>query len=279
MKENVKIKSPKVGVIMSVYNGEKYLKEAIESILNQTFRDFEFIIVNDGSIDKTEDILDDYAKQDSRMKIIKNRNNIGLTKSLNKAIQDAKGEYIARMDADDISLPKRLEKQVKFMEKNPKVGLLGVAYYQMNSKGEIVGKNIFPISNKKLQKALIKYNHFFHASVMIRKNILNEAGLYNENIKSAQDYDLWFRIARVSKIANLSEFLMIQRYSMERISINYKNKQMRSSIKIRKNAIRKGQYPLWCYIYLIRPYILLILPFKVRNFLREHILRKIKIYR
>jgi len=90
MKENVKIKSLKVSVIMSVHNGEKYLRKAIESILNQTFRDFEFIIVNDGSIDKTEDILDDYAKQDSRIKIIKNRNNIGLTKSLNKAIQKAK---------------------------------------------------------------------------------------------------------------------------------------------------------------------------------------------
>lgn len=278
MKENVKIKSLKVSVIMSVYNGEKYLKEAIESIFNQSFGDFEFIIVDDGSSDNTLKILKEYAKKNSRVKIIKNKNNIGLTKSLNKAIQDAKGEYIARMDADDISLPKRLEKQVKFMEKNPKVGLLGAAYYQMNSKGEIVGKNIFPISNKKLQKVLIKYNHFFHASVMIRKNILNEVGLYNENIKSAQDYDLWFRIARVSKITNLSEFLMIQRYSMERISIDYKNEQMRSSIKIRKNAIRKGQYPLWCYIYLIRPYILLILPFKVRNFLREHILRKIKIY-
>jgi len=114
---------PKISVIMSVYNGEKYLREAIESILNQTFRDFEFIIINDGSTDKTSEILSSY--NDPRIVIINNKRNIGLTKSLNKGLKMVKGEYIARQDADDVSLPERLERMVNFLDMNRDVGLLG----------------------------------------------------------------------------------------------------------------------------------------------------------
>ena len=117
------IKTPKITVLMPVYNGEKYLKESIESILKQTFRDFEFLIINDTSTDESEKIIRSF--KDSRIKLIKNEKNIGLTKSLNKGLDLAKGEYMARMDADDISLPKRLEIQVAFMDKNPKIGVIG----------------------------------------------------------------------------------------------------------------------------------------------------------
>jgi len=261
---------------MSVYNGEKYLREAIDSILNQTFGDFEFIIVNDGSTDKTEDILDEYAKKDSRIRIIKNEKNIGLTKSLNKVIRVAKGKYIARMDADDISLPERLRKQIDFLEKNSEIGLLGTGYYEINDN-KIIGEKYFLTTDEKLRKILIKYNPFFHASVMVRKSIIQEVGIYEEHLARAQDYGLWFRIAAKTKIANLSELLMKRRYNFENISIKNENEQLEWAIKIRKNAILRGQYPTWNVIYLIRPYIVLKMPIKVRKALRKYLLKS-KIY-
>jgi len=114
----------KVSIVMSVYNAQKYLDEAIESILNQTYSNFEFIIINDGSTDKSLEIIENYAKKDSRIIVI-NRENKGLIYSLNEGIRKANGKYIARMDADDISLPQRLEKQVEFMEKNKNIGICG----------------------------------------------------------------------------------------------------------------------------------------------------------
>ena len=265
--------NPEISVIMSVYNGERYLREAIESILNQTFKDFEFIIIDDGSTDRTPEILREYAKKDERIKIITNPKNIGLTKSLNKAIKKAKGEYIARMDADDIAMPERLKKQIEFMEKNPEVGLLGTAYYEMNSKGEIVGDKLFPTSNKKLKKILIKYNPFFHASVMVRKEVFNRVGPYDKNIPKAQDYELWFRIAQNYKIANLSSLLMKRRYSGEKI-LREENQQLKWATRIRMKYIKKRHYPWWTFLYVIRPFIICKIPSSLRLFLRKKILRK-----
>ena len=265
---------PKVSVIMSVYNGERYLREAIDSILNQTFKDFEFIIVDDGSIDRTLEILKEYAEKDERIRIITNSENIGLTKSLNKAIKFAKGKYIARMDADDISLPERLEKQIEFMEKNPEVGLLGTAYYETNQEGEIIGRRNFSITNEKLKKVLIKYNPFFHSSVMIKKTILDKVGLYNENIPTAQDYDLWFRIAKNYKLANLSEFLMKRRYTKEMISIKKENEQIFWAQKARIRAIQRGQYSKWAYFYLLKPFLVSKMPFFLRKLLRKYFLKR-----
>lgn len=264
---------PKISVIMSVYNGQKYLKEAIESILNQTFKDFEFLIINDGSTDKTPEILEKYKRQDRRIKIINNAKNIGLTKSLNKGINIARGEYIARMDADDISLPERLEKQINFLDSHSEIGLLGAAYFEINEKGEIIGKKIFPVSDQELRKRLIRFNPFFHASIMIRKKILNEVGGYNEEIKRAQDYELWFRIAKKTKIANLPEPLMKRRYTKENISVKNENEQIKLAIEIRKKAIKERQYPSWCWIYLLRPYVVLKSPTFLRVFIRRHLLK------
>lgn len=268
--------NPEISVIMSVYDGQSCLLEAVESILNQTFKDFEFIIIDDGSTDRTPEILKEYARKDERIKIITNPKNIGLTKSLNQAIKEAKGKYIVRMDADDISLPERLEQQIEFMRKNPEAGLLGTTYYEMNLKGEIVGDKFFPTSNKKLKKVLIKYNPFFHASVMIRKEILDRIGLYNENIPKAQDYDLWFRIAKDYKIANLPLPLMKRRYGGEK-TLRGENQQLKWAIRIRMKYIKKGHYPWWALLYMIRPFIVYKISPSLRLFLRKRILRK-KIY-
>ena len=190
------MKSPKVTVLMAVYNGEKYLREAIDSILNQTFEDFEFLIINDGSTDRTSEVLQSY--RDSRIKIINNKKNVGLTKSLNKGLRMARGEYIARMDADDVSMPERLERQVKFSDKNKDVGLLGSPWYTINADGRKTGVS---------EAASCKQDaHFMcHGATLIRKNCLEEIGLYREIFEYAQDYDLWLRIANEFEVANLRE--------------------------------------------------------------------------
>ncbi len=265
---------PKVSVIMAVYNGEKYLREAIESILSQTFKDFEFIIVDDGSTDRTPDILKEYEKKDDRVKIITNSKNIGLTKSLNKAIKIAKGEYIARQDADDISLPERLEKQVEFMDKNRDIGLVGAFYYEIGENGSIVSKKILPTKDTYLKKILIKYNPFFHSSIIIRRKVFSKVGLYDEKFKKAQDYELWFRVARFYKLTNIPKFLIKRRYTKEMISQKNESEQIYWAQKARIKAIKNGWYSKWNSVYLLKPFLVLILPPHLRNFLRKVLRRK-----
>lgn len=261
---------PKVSVIMSVNNGDMYLRDAIDSILNQTFRDFEFVIINDGSTDRTEEILVGY--EDSRMRIFHQGNN-GLTKSLNKGIQLSQGEYIARMDADDVSLPERLEKQVKFFDNYPDVALVGTSFYEIDSYGNIIGRKIFPTTNHGIRKALIKYNPFFHSSVMIRKDILIHIGQYCERLSSSQDYELWLRISKRHNVANLTEFLTCRRYVTSNISILKEKEQLSWAIWARKKAIKEKQYPFWCYLYLIRPLLVLISPKFIKVTIRKYLLK------
>ncbi|MFH1677735.1 MAG: glycosyltransferase [Patescibacteria group bacterium] len=269
--------NPKVTILMPVYNGEQYLREAIESILNQTFMDFEFLIINDGSVDKSEKIIKLYENR--RIIFANNPENKGLIFTLNRGLKMAQGKYVARMDQDDISLPERIKKQYDFLEKNSKIGLLGTAYYEINQKGDIIGKKIFPTTNKKLQKLLIKYNSFAHPSVIIRKDILNKIGTYSETNECLhiEDYDLWFRMARESEIANLSEPLLKRRYNGKNISIIKENEQIKNAFKLRKRVIKQGQYSKWNYICLLRPFFISKIPCCWLRFLRKYLLKS-KIY-
>ena len=189
---------PKISVIMPVYNAEKYIREAIESILNQTFTDFEFIIVYDPSFDSSLSII--YSYKDARIQMIENKKKIGLAKSLNKAMMYAHGEYIARQDADDISLPNRLELQLEFLEKHPEVALIGTGVYVIDKTGDVIEKRIMHPSPK---KSLLKGNRFVHGSVMLRKAVIDELGGYNELFKNSEDYELWFRLSQKYEINNL----------------------------------------------------------------------------
>lgn len=264
----------KVSVITAVFNGQKYVDESIKSILEQTFLDFEFIIVDDGSTDKTKEILENWAKKDSRIKIIVNSENIGLTKSLNKAINIVKGEYIARQDADDISLPQRLEKQVIFLENNSEVKILGTFGYAINKEGKILRKEVLPISSQKIKKALIKRNPFIHTSVMIKKEIIDKLGGYNENFKFIQDYELWFRILKVAKGENLPLFLVKKRYQPEMISFKNNKEQLKQRVALLKEVIRRGDYPKFCYFYLLRSYFSLVCPSFLKIFINKYIFRR-----
>jgi len=206
---------PIVSVVMSVYNGEKYLRESVESILNQTFSDFEFIIINDGSTDVSREILESY--HDERIVLV-HQENVGLTRALNKGLALAKGKYIARQDADDISRPERLEKQVAFMEAIPSVGLLGTRFEFIDENGTIVRTSPLPTENSILQDQLISINLFCHASVVIRREALEKAGGYRDFFRYSQDYDLWLRIAEQYEIANLTYMLVQYRELPDAIS-------------------------------------------------------------
>jgi glycosyltransferase involved in cell wall biosynthesis len=213
----INMHNPKISVIMSVCNGEEYLREAIESILNQSFNDFEFIIVNDGSNDNTLDIIKSY--DDKRIRIINNAQNIGLTKSLNKALKVAKSQYIARQDADDISLSNRFEQQVRYLDTHPEVMLLGTNVFLIDELGKIKEKRI--ILTKPNLKNLSQLNHFNHGTTMFRKKVINSLGVYNELFKYCQDYELWIRITKKYEVSNLQNALYMLRHHNK--SIGYKH--------------------------------------------------------
>jgi len=195
---------PKVSVIMSVYNGEKYLREAMDSILNQTFTDFEFIIINDGSTDHTKQILESYT--DSRIRLF-HQKNIGLTKSLNKGLRVANGEYIARQDADDISELDRINQEVSFLDNNSEIALIGTYVNFINEHGKKFDVWKPARRHQDIKKGLTKGNCFCHGSVMFRKKCLSVVGEYREFFKYTQDYDFWVRISEKYKVANLNSFL------------------------------------------------------------------------
>ncbi|MFA5173388.1 MAG: glycosyltransferase [Candidatus Paceibacterota bacterium] len=208
--------NPKISVLMSVYDGAKYLEESIKSIQNQTFSDFEFIIVNDASTDNSLEIIKNFS--DPRIIILNNPKNLGLTKSLNIGLKQASGEYIARLDADDLSFPERLEKQLSFMEKNEDFALVGSSAVLINEEGKIVGKKNKPIEFFEIKFHSLLKNPFLHPSLFFKKEILAKVGNYNENFSFAQDYELTSRLINLGyKVSNLSEPLI--KYRLENNSI------------------------------------------------------------
>jgi len=211
--------TPKVSVVMSVYNSERYLLEAVESILRQTFTDFEFIIVDDGSTDGTWEILTSYATEDPRIVLIRNEKNIGLTQSLNKGLVLARGEYIARQDADDVSEPERLEKQVAYLEAYPLVGLVGTAYEIISGDGQLLTTVYPPTDNGALQERLLEGNCFCHGAVVFRRICLAHVGGYREAFRTAQDHDLWLRISEHFDLASLPDRLYRYRFHSTAVSV------------------------------------------------------------
>jgi len=206
---------PLISVVLSVYNGEKYLAEAIDSILNQTYDNFEFIIIDDGSADKSLEIINSY--DDKRIVII-SRENRGLIASLNEGIEKAKGVYIARMDADDISLATRFEEQVTFMEANKSIGVCGTAIIGL-LEGMEERISTYATQNSKLQTELLFSSIFAHPTVMIRSEILVAHNLkYEKESLHAEDFALWVSLARYTKFANLKKPLLKYRILHESIT-------------------------------------------------------------
>ena len=223
---------PTISVVMPAYNGEKYLREAIDSILDQTYKNFEFIILNDGSTDNTEEIILSY--DDPRIVYVRNEENLQIVKTLNKGIDLAKGKYIARMDADDIAYKDRLKTQVKFMDTNLEVAVCG-CLMDSTDNSQLIYK--FPFGE--IANFHLLYGPpVAHPTVMIRRSILTLNNLfYDETIKYAEDYDLWSRIAKVAKIDNIPRVLVSYRTHSNQISQSKAIEQHRDANIIRRREL------------------------------------------
>lgn len=227
--------SPTVSVVMSVFNGQAYLSEAIESILAQSLREFEFLIIDDGSTDRTGEIVAEYAKHDARIRLIRQQNN-GRATSLNAGIALARSNYIARMDADDIALPHRLQQQVEFMDHNSDVGLLGGAYELINAKGETLSLIRPPLADPDIRSLVLQYNPMCHPTVLMRKQVALAAGGYRRALLDADDYDLWVRMSERTLLANLKEPVLRYRLHSEQVSIQNMRHQALCALAVRAAA-------------------------------------------
>lgn len=219
---------------MSVYNGEKYLYDAVQSILNQTYSDFEFIIIDDASTDNSFPILKNF--NDSRIKIISNLKRMGLTNSLNIGLLLAEGEYIARMDADDISLSERLEYQVRFLDRNPDVAVVGTNEKHIDANGNELFLSNLPSSKNLVRWGLYFGNCICHPSVMMRYKCLREVGFYNTRYSRTQDYDLWMRLLNRYDIANIPHILFCLRNHQNSVSVVYSIDQRCNLLLISEKA-------------------------------------------
>jgi glycosyltransferase involved in cell wall biosynthesis len=213
------ISSPVISVVMSVYNVEQYLRGAVDSILNQSFKDFEFVIINDGSNDGSFEVILGYQACDRRVIII-NQNNIGLTGSLNRGIKLSRCEYIARQDADDVSMADRLGKQLRFLKSDPQVAVVGCFGEIFNNEGIVSPIGNLKISSRGMKKYLPRQNPLMHGSVMMRKSCLEKAGFYRGFFRYAQDYDLWLRLSERFDLAILPESLYRYRINADAISVS-----------------------------------------------------------
>lgn len=184
----------KISVLLPVYNAEKFLARTLDSLLSQTFKDFEILALNDGSSDNSMAILQEYAKRDDRVVVI-DQKNLGLVKTLNKAASMAEGEYLARMDSDDLSLPRRFELQLEAFEKHPDAVLVAGGFDVMDEDDDIIYHDPVPTENEDLKRAMFVRNPIAHGSVMIKRAAFEKVGGYSEECGPTEDYELWSRLA------------------------------------------------------------------------------------
>lgn len=260
--------SPAVSVVMAVYNGEPFLVQAIESVLRQTITDFDLIVVDDASTDNTPRILQAFKERDSRVVVLRHEERQERSKSRNQAILAARGKYIAIMDADDLSMPQRLERQLQYMEAFEDVALLGTWGYEIDADNEIVGIWSPPVEDTALRKAMLNGNPFCHSSVMFRKAALDTTGLYDESLNSSEDYDLHWRLTRRYRCANIPDCLVLKRVDWER-ELQVHRLRRSKTLQVRLKWFRQEGVGLAQYMRLVMPLAALWLPPRLMVSLRR----------
>lgn len=253
---------------MSVYNESRHLSQAIESILTQDFRDFEFLIFNDGSTDDSGKVIKQYADKDQRIRYSE-QGNIGLTKTLNRALAQAEGEYIARMDADDVSLPGRLSREVEYLDKHPETAVVSVFADVIDDQGERIGEHRPGLSDKEVRSLILFSNQINHPAVMFRKSVVGQVGGYDERYTYAQDLDLWLRVMEKHQVCNLPEVLLLWRKSDKALGVKHYERQKYFARKARLAAIRRGQYPAYMAIAVYWLDLRRFVPEGVKNFFKK----------
>ena len=207
--------APKISVVLSVYNGEKYLQDALDSLLEQTIDGFEIVLIDDASTDGTADIVTNFSRslreldKNYSFKNLRNKSNLGLTKSLNIGLLIATGEYVARLDADDINYPTRLALQANYLDSHPDITLVACRSIFFDGDGKYLRKDNCPINSSYLAWLMLFYCPFSHSAVMFRRQyVINEYGAYNEKFEYSQDYELWSRICLKDKIGIVPDYLV-----------------------------------------------------------------------
>lgn len=236
-------KSPLVSVVIPVFNAAKYLPEALDSLLSQVYANLEFIAVNDASTDSSLSILNAYSKLDKRLKVYSNPKNLKISRTLNFAISKAKGKYIARMDADDIALPGRIEKQVAFLQAHPSVVIVGGQCKTIDINSKNIGRKLFPIKHEAIKEGLFTGNPIQHPSAIINRSLLPENfSWYNPTLPPAEDLDLFFRLGKYGQYANLPVFVL--KYRQHLGSETFKNPVYTFSLtqRVRRLAVKKYGY-------------------------------------
>jgi len=273
------INNIKISIILPTFNGGKYIKIAIESIMSQSFSEWELLVIDDGSTDNTKDIVTEYINKDERISYIKNEVNLGIQKTLNKGLKESKGEYIARIDDDDEWIDKdKLQKQFEFLGSNPNYILVGTGVIVINEKGDELFRYLLPETDKEIRNKILSKNCFVHSSVLFKKNVsLNFNGYSEEEIvRHIEDYDLWLKLGTIGKFANLPIYAV--KFTQREGSISSRNKlnQFNKNIILIKNYKNKYPYYLgslfFCYIRIYAYFIISNIP----SFLKNKI---IKIYK
>jgi glycosyltransferase involved in cell wall biosynthesis len=258
--------APAVSVLMGVRNGAPWVREAVQSALDQTVADLEVIVIDDGSTDETATLL--AAIKDPRLRV-EHQPPRGLTPSLNRALALARAPLVARLDADDVALPGRLARQRAFLDAHPEVGLLGTAAREVDVSGREVGLVTPPEDDAAIRRALIRRNPLVHSTVMMRRTLLERLGGYDEALPVAQDYDLWMRMSRITRLANLPAPLVARRLLPGRVSAVRDSERLAAEARVRWRAVRNGTYPWWCAVFLLRPVAALLLPRPLRLVMRR----------
>ena len=254
-------KKPKISVIMPNYNSAEYIKQAIESILNQTFLDFEFIIIDDWSTDNSWELIQECAKKDERIIAIKNEENLKICDTLNKWLNLSRWEFIARMDSDDISLKDRFEKQINFLEKNIDIWVIWSNCIFINNEWKKIGSKNYPEYNHIIKSAIWFRNPMLHPSVIFRKSCTKEFWLYDKEFLYAEDLELWIRFWKKWNFYNIQENLVKYRIYWWNSTIKKQKIMIKNTLKARREAI-KIWYKVWFkgVIYYIWTYFMQFFP-------------------
>lgn len=268
------MENPKISVVLPAYNASEHLAEAIESILAQTFKDFELLIIDDASTDNTYEIAKRYSDKDPRVKIIQNKKNLNIGGTLNRGINEAQADIIARMDSDDIALPRRFELQYELINSDPEIAVVGGDIIVLEENGHTHIRNYESDSNK-MKKKILRYLPFAHPTTMFRKKYVVEAGCYDPAKSPSEDMNLWIKLGTKYKFGSVTEPVL--KYRM--YSSSSSNKKLRkveiNTIKMRIEAVTKYNYP-WTFFDLafnISQLLTIWIPAKYRiklfNLLRE----------
>lgn len=266
MKKNNK---PRVSILMPFFNAGSYVSTSLTSILNQSFKNFQLVIVDDASSDSTREKLTKIA--DKRLKIIRNRSRLGIAASLNRALKEATGSLIARMDADDIAHPDRLKKQIIFLDQHKAIGVIGTQAKFIDKRGKIIGQTHNPLWDADIRRKLMSFNPIVHPSVIVRRELLDKFGSYDETLDGAEDYDLWLRFARFTKFRNLGECLLFWRRSSSAVSFKDIDRIQSMAIRVRLKALKTYGYSWKEAIDLLSPMVRSLLPLRIKHLIYKHI--------